>query len=154
MLHSNIGNPGRFFKILGILTLLFTFNCGEPTDQNEIQKITSIYTNNTSASVKIINYKNSKKFERIIAPNKSLLQKNSEGSDEIPDSIIYRSDSANVIFGNQKISKFKKFDNSNYNFLDGKNYNTKFPSQGFTEQIYTFTAADLNNAVSCNGSCN
>ncbi|KQM37456.1 hypothetical protein [Chryseobacterium sp. Leaf201] len=154
MQHFNIGKRGRFFKILSIFTFVFIFSCGEPTDQNEIQKITSTYINNTNTSVKIINYKNSKKFERIIMLNKSLVQKNLEGSDEIPDSIIYRSDSAKVIFGNQKISKFKKFDNSNYNFLDGKNYNTNFPSTGSTEQTYTFTAADVNNAVPCNGSCN
>ena len=155
MRHSLFGKLGKHIVAsICIMLLLISFNCGEPTDQNEIQNITSIYLNDTNTSLKIINYKNNKKFERTILPSKILIQKNLEGTDGISDSIIYRSDSARVIFGNQKISKYKKFDNSNYNFLDGRNYNTVFPSKGFTEQKYSFKTADVNNAVPCNGTCN
>lgn len=48
-----------------IMLLFISFNCGEPTDQNEIQNITSIYLNDTNTSLKIINYKNNKKFKEL-----------------------------------------------------------------------------------------
>ncbi len=156
MRHFNIGKPGKYALniILCSSMIYLLFSCGEPTDVNEITTGSLIYTNNTAGPVKIINYKGIKKFERIIPISKSLIQKNSTQYQEVSDSLIFIADSVKVIFNNQKFAKFKRSDNSTYNFLDDKNLVTTFPQKNHTEKRYTFTAADVNNAFPCNGNCN
>lgn len=154
--HSNTGKPDKYaiVPMLYFSTLFLLLSCGEPTDVNEITTGSLIYTNNTNVPAKIINYRGNKKFERLIPVSKSLIQKNSTQYQEIPDSLIFIADSVKVIFNNQKFAKFKRSDNSTYNFLDDKNLTTTFPQKNHTEKKYTFTTADVDNALPCNGNCN
>lgn len=154
MLNFNIGKQDNFkmYRLLYILILLSLCNCREPTDKGEIFYYTIIYKNDTSAPIKIINYKSGKRFDRIILASKSLSQKVST-IEEPADSTIQISDSVKVIFGNERYNTFNRSINSKYNFLDNKNLTTTFLEENYSEQQYIFTSQDLTDAIICNGNC-
>ena len=154
MIHFNIDKQDSFkiHKLLYIIISIFLNSCIEPTDRGEISYGAMIYQNDTSVPIKTINYKDGKRFDRIILASKSLNQKVS--TIEVPaDSTIYISDSVKVIFGNEKYNIFTRSTNSKYNFLDDKNLTTTFPDYNYSEKKYIFTSQDLNIALPCNGNC-
>lgn len=143
----------NLIKIILLHIFVFFYGCREEATQREIFYVTSIYTNKTSETLKIISYKESKKYIETISPNQSLIQKDTIGGNSVNAGYIIYSDSVAVIFGEQKISTFNRNTNSRFNFLSSENLVKSYPNEGTTVLEYSFTNEDIQNAEPCNGNC-